>query len=99
MAPFHGEFKRDPQGTLLLHLLLHSRNSRLVDCVYAAPSSVLLHYGYFWVYSALIASFKLFVDKALFAAGGVAAAATMSPPEATQSKRTQEIQGRNRVAR
>jgi len=42
---------------------------------------------------------KLIVDKALFAAGGVAAAATMSPPEATQSKRTQEIQGRNRVAR
>ena len=40
MAPFHGEFKRDPQGTLLLHLLLHSRNSRLVDCVLQRPISI-----------------------------------------------------------
>jgi hypothetical protein len=80
--------------------LLRSRISRLVDCVYAAPSSVLLHYGYFWVYSALIASFKLLLSiRRFLQQAGVAAAATMSPPEATQSKRTQEIQGRNRVAR
>jgi hypothetical protein len=56
-------------------------------------------YRYFGVYSALIASFKLIVDKTLLQQAGVAAAASMSPPEAARSKRAQEIQGRNRGAR
>jgi hypothetical protein len=57
------------------------------------------YFSYFWVYNALIASFKLIVDKALLQQAGVAAAATMSPPEAAHSKRTQETQGRNRGSR
>jgi len=57
------------------------------------------YYSYFWVYNALIASFKLIVDKALLQQAGVAAAAIMSPQDAAHSKRTQEIQGRNRGAR
>lgn len=95
MAPSTREFK---ETLKVLHCYTQGIAASLI--AYLICSAVISTLCcYFGVYSALIASFKLIVEKTLLQQAGVAAAATMSPPEAARSKRAQEIQGRNRGAR